>query len=1215
MLGTIKSNKLPRKAGASILAFLLGFLLLFGGIINQSFKTYLEADVNGAIRGQSYDLWADKVLGKRDFGEIMPREIVADKVSLPGGVIVDRSVSPGRAYIWDSGNSRILGINLADCYATANNERCTGEIVIGQPNLNDYGSCNQDASFQYYPNSTPASASTLCGVPEWTHTTLEHKTFTSMFVDSEGNLYVADVGNNRVLKYISPFTTDQIADEVWGQADFTGTYCNLTGKWGDETPAPTASSMCFNSTFSGGAGVAVDSDGNLWVADGGNYRVLRFPFDSDTNTVSKTADIVIGNSNFTSTNVGNGANQLASPTSVRFASNGDLYIADAGNERVQVFRPPFSSGMNALSTVLDTNDFEQGLVAIEMFPNGNGFWTYENEGAGAGFRDWDLTGTHLGHHFANWNPGGGSLGIDDLGNILVSAYVYQQDVARFTYDSQGDSYAADKSFFYPPGGYNLTSARRLEQGGWGGVVAVSNQLLVSDGRLMYWNNPLQTSSGQTPDGFLSANSGTDFPNPGYSILKPDKNNRVYAARGTNIEVIETPVNSSSTPIKTLTPPFNAAGGGTVDILNTIGGLAPTNNGEYLWVSNPDNNRVFRIRGPLTENPVVDVVIGQTSLNGTSCNKGIVAPPNVDGNQQADRTMLCIPGALSIDNLGNLFISDHFFESAGNWRLLMYSPDLFPATPSNILFNVVATKEFPRVGVYGNTSYSHATFEVAFDSTNRMVTGYNPYLGPRFIEFYNNPTTFNPSNRSDPSYTAPSGRFKDFYGWAFGMTFDSEDNLYVYDSNRGKILIYLDPFGTAPVDNGGNNGGNGNNNGNNNNQNNNNNNYSQYFYYGDYTNKYTATSTVPTKPTSKPTSYPVSFVAVNEEIDVPIETSLPPIPTTNTNVQQPANSFNSVMGVLTELAKNINPEAPLLITGVGLVILILLFTISLLLAGASLLDVLNFALLNSLKFNKKYWGIVYSTSTDKTIPYAKVALLKKEKLDDNAFKTTYLEKTFTDNNGRFKFKSVASKANILEVKALGYDSYLKSISSSLDINLNLIKESSLLKRAFAFNKNLLIKFLRFITVICSILGYISTIYNQVSNPDITNIILIALYSLLFIIVSYPTLYSFFLRKVYVVDSNNKPVKTSVVRMYLNNELVDLTLTNKKGIAKMNLEEGIYRVVAAKEGYAFSEAQVEIHETNIPKAEIVLNSLTNPNPAEKNLDLEDNPLNINSKFNLH
>jgi len=1209
----VKNYKNTRKTGLpiAIVATLLLVVYGFGILLSTTFSAFVEADVNGAIRGQSYDLWADIVLGKRSFGEISPREVVADKVSSPGGVIVDRSVSPGRAYIWDSGNSRILGIDLAECYATESNERCTGNIVIGQPSLNDYGACNQDASFQYYPNATPASASTLCGIPEWTHTTLEHKSFTSMFVDSNGDLYVADVINNRVLKYISPFTTDQIADEVWGQVDFTGTDCNLTGGWNEETPAPTAESLCFSSTYSGGAGVALDADGNLWVADGGNYRVLRFP--NVEGVIAKTADVVIGQENFTTTDSNNTADRLRSPTAVRFAANGDMYIADTGNSRVQLFKTPFTSGMDAFSTVLDSTTLDEGIASIEMFPTGDGFWTYEGEGAGAGFRDWDLDGTFLGHNFTNWNPGGGSMGIDALGNILVSAYVYQQDVARFAYDSENNEYVADKSFFSNPGGYNLTSARRLEQGGWGGIAVTNNQLIVTDSRILYWNNPLNKTNGTTPDGYVFTNSLTEIPNPGFSIVKADRDGKVYIARGNQIYVYQAPLNTSSTPISILVPDFDVKGGGTIGITNTIGGLAVGPHSEYLWVSNPDTNRVFRINDPLN-NPEVDIVLGQTSLSGIECNRGEVAAPNVDGNVTADRSMLCIPGALSIDNNQNLFVSDHFFEAAGNWRMLMFSASSLPTNPASVVFNISATKEFPRLN--NITQFAAATFETAFDSSNRMVVSYNPYFGPRFLEYYNNPTSFNSSNRSDPAYSVASGRFKDFGGWVFAMTFDSNNNLFAYDTNRGQVLIYKDPFGTPPNNGGGddNNGG-GNNNGGNNNGGNNagGNNYV-------YTPPTNTTTSNPNVVKNTPASYipvkiqePISYV--NNPITSPTGVADPDKAlddlVTNTN---PDKTMSLVMGLLVEFARSSNPYYPLNFAALLLILIVLLLAAYLALSKAGIHLVVPLILSSLLNRNGEYGGIIYNSNTLKPIAFAKVTILRKNATENN-IAAEPIQVSITDFQGRYKLSTTPSRNLSIEVKAVGFEYFLKTLPGNLDIALAPVQENTRIRKLFAFNIHSLFNIARFVYMLVAIWGYIVTIYSQVANPSTQNILLLGIYSLLFIIVSYPLLYSVFLKRIYV-NANNVKMAGAVVRVFKENKLQDIAITNKKGAAKFNIEEGIYKVVTTKPGFGAEELEIDIGEESNTKTQINLSSAKPTDILSSNLDLHDQVIKDNhSKFNLH
>jgi hypothetical protein len=727
-------------------------------------------------------------VGKRDFTEITPREVVPYKVSSPGGVIVDRSVQPGRAYVWDSGNSRILGLDLAQCYAQPS--PCDASIVIGQPSASDHGACNLDSSYQYYPQRAPASAATLCGIWEGTHTTLEDKSFANMEVDSAGNLYVPDSRNNRVLEYLSPFTTDVVADEVWGQADFTGNECNASAS------SPTAATLCFHSIGSSGSGVALDGAGNLWVADGGNNRVLRFPRLAG-GAISRTADLVLGQPDFTTGgdwSFGDAMDRMHAPAAVRLDGTGNLYVADSGNQRVLVFRPPFTSGMNAGKTL--GSAFSGGPLGLEIDPSGRGLWTFDNEGWDGEVQLWGFDGTLQATLPLLGNPGGGSIGIDADGGVLASVYVYGQDVYR--HSPSGTGYVRDKALFSPPFGYNLTTSRRLEHSAWMGVAIAANQLVVADGRLLFWNDPLSLVNGQAADGYLGASSFTELPDPGFGQVKSDLDDRVWVTKRTEVRLYQAPLSSGAAPLRVLQSPLPALGGGQLEF-SDVHGLAPTPHSEFLWLSEPGRHRVFRVRDPLSDSPLVDVVLGQTALDGDQCNRGLVPAPNQNPGrppaEDAALDMLCFPGALALDRSGNLYVSDHFLEVEGNWRLLMFSSSLFPPAPSSILFAPAATKEFPRSGPTNATP--HLTFEPAFDSTNRMVVGLNPYSGRRFVDYYDDPTALNPADPRDPDYARPDGQLRDFYGWPVAVTFDSSDNLFVLDANRGKVLIYRGPLGTAP----------------------------------------------------------------------------------------------------------------------------------------------------------------------------------------------------------------------------------------------------------------------------------------------------------------------------------------------------------------------------------------------------------------------------------
>ncbi len=139
-----------------------------------------------------------------------------------------------------------------------------------------------------------------------------------------GKVFVADTGNNRVLRYanLDSLGTGAPAEAVIGQ---TGVALGEPNQGG--SPGLT--------TLSGPAQVSVDAAGTLWVADAGNNRVLGFAFASAVAT-GAPAQIVFGQPNFNSVAAPNPptANSLSQPGAA-WADNGNrLWIVDTGNNRV-----------------------------------------------------------------------------------------------------------------------------------------------------------------------------------------------------------------------------------------------------------------------------------------------------------------------------------------------------------------------------------------------------------------------------------------------------------------------------------------------------------------------------------------------------------------------------------------------------------------------------------------------------------------------------------------------------------------------------------------------------------------------------------------------------------------------------------------------------------------------------------------------------------------
>lgn len=132
--------------------------------------------------------------------------------------------------------------------------------------------------------------------------------------DSAGNVYITDPGNNRVRKVNSAGVISTVAGAgALGNSGFSG----------DGGPATAA---MLNSP----SGVALDAQGNLYIADTGNGRIRKV----DTAGIITT---VAGRGNgITLADGGPAVNaQLSNPSDVAVDAQGNLYITDVGNGRIR----------------------------------------------------------------------------------------------------------------------------------------------------------------------------------------------------------------------------------------------------------------------------------------------------------------------------------------------------------------------------------------------------------------------------------------------------------------------------------------------------------------------------------------------------------------------------------------------------------------------------------------------------------------------------------------------------------------------------------------------------------------------------------------------------------------------------------------------------------------------------------------------------------------
>jgi len=134
-------------------------------------------------------------------------------------------------------------------------------------------------------------------------------------VDSSGNVYVADQGNDRIRKVTPAGVVTTLAGGLMpGYTDGVGTAAQFY--------RPT--------------GVAVDSSGNVYVADCYNNRIRKV---TPAGVVSTLAGKTSSGSNFGYVDgIGTGA-QFANPIGVAVDSSGNVYVADTMNNRIRKVTP------------------------------------------------------------------------------------------------------------------------------------------------------------------------------------------------------------------------------------------------------------------------------------------------------------------------------------------------------------------------------------------------------------------------------------------------------------------------------------------------------------------------------------------------------------------------------------------------------------------------------------------------------------------------------------------------------------------------------------------------------------------------------------------------------------------------------------------------------------------------------------------------------------
>jgi sugar lactone lactonase YvrE len=220
--------------------------------------------------------------------------------------------------------------NATDNTVTLNGKTCTvnsasaTELTITIPPEAGNGSIQVTANNAtgQSPNSidlfttTTIMVSTLAGSTQGyaddTGTMARFNGPTGVAVDAAGNVYVADRLNNRIRK-IAPVglgVSTLAGGNTAGDADGTGS----------------------EAQFNYPAGVAVDTQGNVYVADQVNHKIRKITPEGVVSTLA-------GGSTYGYADGPGSEAKFFGPTGVAVDAGGNVYVADAGNHKIRTIAP------------------------------------------------------------------------------------------------------------------------------------------------------------------------------------------------------------------------------------------------------------------------------------------------------------------------------------------------------------------------------------------------------------------------------------------------------------------------------------------------------------------------------------------------------------------------------------------------------------------------------------------------------------------------------------------------------------------------------------------------------------------------------------------------------------------------------------------------------------------------------------------------------------
>jgi uncharacterized protein (TIGR03437 family) len=544
----------------------------------------------------------------------------AAQLNSPQGLAFDKS---GDLYVADSLNNRVRVISTSGIITTF-----AGNGAVGSPRfLGDNGPATSanlhfpgglafdstgnlyiadtgDNSIRYVDISNIMHTIAGDGYPGYEGDTASPYNYGSelrqpedVAVDKNGNIYIADTGNGAV-REISGGVINFIAGDCVATSGCTIGYAGDSG-------------LAIDAELIEPYAVAVDAAGNVYIAERNDGRIRQVA--AGPNYLNNYIFTIIGNGNPGFSGDGGPAllAQLSSPTGVALDSAGNVYIADSQNFRIRKVPSP---GKGDISTVA-----------------GNGLFAYSGDGGPA-------TRAELDAPQAVATDAGGNVYIADTANNVVRKVSTSGTIATFAgngiFGVGGDGGPATAAQMMGPAGVAVdaqgnvyisdTTGQRVR------VVTPSNGQINT-----YAGN---RTTGYSGDGSSATNAELNTP----TGLAVDTSGNLYIADTLNSAIRKvTPAGTISTVAGTGVQGYGGDGGpATAAELYYPQAVAVDSSGN-LYIADTQNNRVREVNAL----GIISTVAG----NGTFGYSG-------DGSW-AVNAQITAPVGVAVDSLGNLYIGD------------------------------------------------------------------------------------------------------------------------------------------------------------------------------------------------------------------------------------------------------------------------------------------------------------------------------------------------------------------------------------------------------------------------------------------------------------------------------------------------------------------------------------------------------------------------------